>query len=120
MLEDFKRALTRVQGDYQFYVDCQANPVAALASYDLTADELSVLSNPRKLAAVLHRGIGVDQFRFSFIITISGTHDWVNRVAPDDKPTDKATIATDIEAIKQAPAGDERTQAVLRLIEQIG
>jgi hypothetical protein len=57
-LEDFRRALGRVQSDYGFYVECQANPAVALAGYDLSVDERSTLLDPEKLADVLKRGIG--------------------------------------------------------------
>jgi hypothetical protein len=116
--EDFKRALARVQTDYEFYIDCQTNPAVALAGYDLSPDERSTLTDPKKLADMLIRGIS---------ITISGTHDWVNRAAPEKpqkKATDKADrdakVAAEVEAIKQAGTDDERTGAVVRLMELIG
>ena len=56
MLEDFKRALARVQSDYGFYIGCQTNPAVALAGYDLSADERSALTDPEKLADMLKRG----------------------------------------------------------------
>jgi len=120
VLEDFKRALGRVQTDYEFYIQCQSDPAVALAGYDLSRDERSALSDPAKLAEVFERGIGIDQLRFT--ITISGRHDWVNRaprrrrVAGDDD----ATIEKAVAAVKQANADDERAEAVLRLMEQIG
>ena len=78
MLNDFKRALARLQSDYGFYVDCQVNPAVALAGYDLSAHERSVLIDPDKLADVFRGGIDVSPLR----ITFSGTHDWVNRTRP--------------------------------------
>jgi hypothetical protein len=116
--EDFKRALARVQTDYEFYIDCQTNPAVALAGYDLSPDERSTLTDPKKLADMLIRGIS---------ITISGTHDWVNRAAPEkpqkkamDKADRDAKVATEVEAIKQASTDDERTGAVVRLMELVG
>jgi hypothetical protein len=113
-MEDFKRALARVQTDYGFYIDLQTNPDAALADYDLSPDERSTLTDPEKLADTLTRAIR---------ITISGTHDWVNRAAPEkkalEKPDRDAKVATEIEAIKQASTDDERTGAVVRLMELV-
>jgi hypothetical protein len=113
--EDFKQALSRVQTDYDFYIDCQTNPAVALAGYDLSPDEQSTLMDPEKLADMLTRGLS---------ITISGTHDWVNRAAPEKNPSDRADrdakVAAEVEAIKQASTVDERTGAVLRLMELVG
>jgi len=118
-LEDFRRALDRVQTDYEFYIQCQANPAVALAGYDLSLDERSALSDPAKLAEVFERGIGVNQLRFT--VTISGRHDWVNR-APRRRVAggDDVTTVKAVAAVKQAKADDERTRAVLALMEQIG
>jgi len=118
MSEDFKRALARVQTDYGFYIDCQTNPTVALAAYDLSPDERSTLTDPKKLADMLIRGITV---------TISGKHDWVNRAAPEkpmkramEKTDRDAKVAAEVEAIKRASTDDERTRAVVRLIELVG
>jgi hypothetical protein len=118
-LEDFKRALGRVQTDYEFYIQCQSDPAVALAGYDLSRDERSALSDPAMLAEVLERGIGIDQLRFT--ITISGRHDWVNR-SPRRKVVgdDDVTIERAVADVKQATADDKRAQAVLRLMERIG
>jgi len=122
-LEDFKRALARVQSDYGFYIDCQANPAVALAGYDLSADERLTLGNPEKLADVLKRGIGV--YRLPPItIKICGTHDWVNRAASMEAAMEdggrEAKVATEVAAIRRASTDDERTGAVVRLMELIG
>ena len=105
MLDDFKRALARVQSDYGFYIDCQANPAVALAGYDLSADERSALSDPVKLAGVLRGGIGVEPAPEPITIKISGSHDWVNRARAKkttmaDVDLD-AKVATEVEAIRQ-------------------
>jgi hypothetical protein len=122
-LDDFKRALARVQSDYGFYVACQTNPAVALAGYDLDADERSALTNADTLAGVLRGGIGLNQLR-PITIKISGTHDWVNRTRPRKRTmTDvdrDARIATEVEAIKEASTDEERTGAVARLMELIG
>jgi hypothetical protein len=120
MLEDFKRVLARVQSDYDFYVECQTDSAAAFRGYDLSPDERSTLSDPRKLADVLEGGIKVDRFRFSFIITITGSHDWINRAIMGDPVVDDMKVATEVDAIKHAASASERSQAVLRLIDQIG
>ena len=124
MLEDFKRALARVQNDYGFYIGCQANPAVALAGFDLSPDERTALINPEKLADQLRRGVGVIN-KFSITIKICGTHDWVNRAAvPGDaamEDTDReARIASEVTAIGCARTGEERTHAVVRLMELIG
>lgn len=120
MLEDFKRALGRVQTDYEFYVQCQTAPAVALAGYDLSRDERAALSDPAMLAEVFEHGIGIDQLRFT--ITISGRHDWVNRAPrrPRVSGDDDTTIAKAVADVKDARASDERAQAVLRLMEEIG
>lgn len=114
MSADFERALARVQTDYEFYIACQTNPAVALADYDLTPEERSTLLDAEKLADRLVRGIR---------ITISGTHDWVNRAAPKKKAMEKvdwdSKIATEVEAIRQADTDDERTQAAVRLMELV-
>jgi hypothetical protein len=115
MLEDFKRALARVQTDYAFYIECQTDPDVALADYDLGPDERSALTDPKKLDDMLIRSIR---------ITISGTHDWVNRAAPPQKKAMEkddrdAMVATEVEAIRQASTDDERTRAAVRLMELV-
>ena len=123
MLEDFKRALARVQSDYGFYIDCQANPALALEGYSLSSDERLALSDPEKLADVLKRGVGISRLR-PITVTISGKHDWVNRAAAGDATTEDADrdamVANEVEAIKRAGTGAERTGAAVRLMELIG
>jgi len=120
MLDDFKRALARVQSDYAFYIDCQTNPGVALAGYDLSPEERSALCDPEQLARVFEGGMGINRLR----ITISGRHDWVNRTRPKKVQMSdvgrNATVATEVDAIKSARTQEERSQAVLRLIEAIG
>ena len=125
MLEDLKRALARVQSDYGFYIQCQTNPVAALDGYDLSPDERSVLTDPEKLADALKPGVGMLNPRaWSITIKISGTHDWVNRAAPNKKAMAdvdrEAKVATEVKAIKKATTDEKRTGAVVRLMELIG
>jgi len=120
MLEDFKRALARVQSNYGFYVECQTNPALALAGYDLSADEQSALSDPARLADVLKPGAGISRIK----ITISGTHDWINRAAPEDPEIEatkrEARVALELAAIRRADTDQERTEATVRLMELIG
>ena len=124
MLEDFKRALARVQSDYGFYIDCQTNPAVALAGYDLSPDERSTLVDHEKLGDMLMRGVGVLNLRPSITIKISGTHDWVNRAAPKKTTMEKVDrdvkIATEVEAIKRASTEGKRTEAAVRLMELVG
>jgi hypothetical protein len=120
MLEDLKRALARVQSDYGFYIECQTNPSAALEGYSLSPDERLALTNPGKLADLLAPGNGISQLR----ITISGTHDWVNRVAKMDAATDKdhheSKVGLEVDAIKRASTDRDRFRAAFRLMELIG
>ena len=120
MLEDFKRALARVQSDYGFYIDCQANPAVALAGYDLTPDQRSTLIDPEKLADAFRRGIGDKHLRIS--IVIKGRHDWINRAAPGNRPREDrdARVASEVDAIRRASTGEERIDSVVRLMELIG
>jgi hypothetical protein len=112
--EDFNRVLARVQTDYEFYINCQTNPAAALADYNLSPDERSTVLDAEKLDKLLIQGIS---------ITISGTHDWVNRAAPKKKAKKKkdrnAAVAAEVQAIKQATSDEERTGAALRLMELV-
>jgi hypothetical protein len=123
MLDDFKRALARVQSDFGFYIDCQANPIVALAGYDLSQDERSALIDPEKLADVLKGGIDVNKLP-RITITISGRHDWINRPLPPTVPRENtgsdARIASEVDAIRRASTREERTDAVVRLMELIG
>jgi hypothetical protein len=122
-LDDFKRALARVQSDYGFYIDCQANPALALAGYDLSLDERSALSDPVKLADVLKRGVGISRLR-PITVKISGKHDWVNRAVLVDPATEnadrEAKVGLEVEAIKRASTDDERSDAVVRLMGLVG
>jgi len=123
VLEDFKRALARVQSDYGFYIDCQMSPALALAGYDLSPDERSALSEPERLAEMLKRGIGVNRLR-PITIKISGTHDWVNRAASAEaaiaNAEHDAKVAVEVEAIGRAGTDAQRTEATVRLMELIG
>jgi hypothetical protein len=119
MLEDFKRALFRVQSDYGFYIDCQTNPAAALAGYDLTTEERATLGNPSKLADVLIRGIGVVTLR-PITIKISGSHDWINRAATGNTAVDEARVADEVETLHRAQTADERGRSAFRLMGLIG
>jgi hypothetical protein len=114
MSEDFTRVLARIQTDYEFYVRCQTDPDSALEDYDLSPEERSTVADPQKLADTLVRGVR---------ITISGTHDWVNRAAPTkqslaDHERD-GKIASEVETIRQADSDDDRNRAVVRLMELV-
>ena len=122
MLDDFKRALARVQSDYGFYIECQANPAVALGRYDLSTDERSTFLDPAKLAEALSRGIGVHKLP-PVTIKICGTHDWVNRAATDPTPQDtdrSAMVEQEVRAVKRARTPADRTGAAVRLMELIG
>ena len=116
MAKDFKRALARVQRDYDFYVHCQVNPGDALKDYDLSPDERATLTDPEKLADALRTGVGIR-------ITISGTHDWVNRAAKSSasvaEPDHDRKVADEVKAVRGASSDEERTEAAVRLMELI-
>jgi hypothetical protein len=116
MLDDFKRALARVQSDYGFYINCQTNSAVALAGYDLTADEQSALTNAEKLSDVFREAATP----LKLVITFAGRHDWVNRAAQRDKVTLDSRVASEVEAIRHAGNGKERSDAAVRLMELIG
>jgi hypothetical protein len=118
-LDDFKRALARVQRDFGFYIGCQTNPAVALAGYDLSPAERGALTDPDRLAETLRNGIDVTRLR----ITISGTHDWINRAAvatPAVAADHDAKVAGEVAAIQRAGTDRERKGAVVRLMELIG
>jgi hypothetical protein len=112
--EDFKKALARVQTDYGFYISCQTDPARALGGYDLSSDERSTLMDTEKLADLLIQDL---------TITISGTHDWVNRAAPQKPEPEKddraALVASAVQAVKHASTDDERIGATLRLMDLV-
>jgi hypothetical protein len=120
VLDDFTRALARVQSDYDFYVECHANPADALAGYDLTEDERSTLTDPVKLADVLKGGVGANRLR-PITVTVKGKHDWVNRLASPNRPEATAgAVAREVDAVRRAGTHDGRVQAAVRLMGLIG
>jgi hypothetical protein len=123
MLDDFMRALARVQSDYSFYIGCQANPALALEGYSLSPDERLALTDPEKLADVFSRRVGMDALP-RITITISGKHDWVNRAASAEGTVEKvnrdAMVVLEVEAIKRASTDEQRTKAAIRLMGLIG
>jgi hypothetical protein len=122
-LDDFKRALARVQRDFGFYIGCQTEPAAALAGYDLSPAERRALIEPDTLSEMLRGGIGVSGMRPSITVKISGSHDWVNRAMttePAVAADRDARLAAEVEAVRRAGSERERTAAVVRLLELIG
>jgi len=123
VLVDFKRVLARVQHDFDFYIKCRTNGAVALADYDLTPDERSALGDPDKLSNVLSGGMGLNRLP-SITIKISGSHDWVNRTQARQRavadPSHDAKVATEVATIREAGSDEQRTDAVLRLMELIG
>jgi hypothetical protein len=115
-MQDFQKVLARVQTDYAFYVQCQADPAAALAGYSLSAEERAALSDPTRLADWMAAG----RPRLPPItIKISGTHDWVNRAAAD-KDAGSEQVDRQVETVRRAATDADRHTAVLRLMEQLG
>ena len=117
MLESFKAALARIQADYGFYIACQTDPASMLAEYDLTPEERSALIDPDQLAEILKDELIPGNVR-AVRITISGTHDWVNRVRR--RQARQEPVVQEVAAIRAANSDTERAQAALRLIERIG
>ena len=119
MLDDFKSALARVQRDFGFYIGCQTEPAAALAGYQLSPAERRAFADPDALADMLRGGIDVSRLK----ITISGTHDWINRAAvatPAVAADHDAKVAGEVDAIRSAGTDRERRGAAVRLMELIG
>ncbi len=119
MQDDFRTALARVQSDYAFYVSVLSDPETALADYSLTTEERLALTDPDRLTDAFTKGNKA--FRLPTItITISGSHDWVNRAAPKkDQPTEQL-IAHQVETVKSAVGDEERDRSALRLIQMLG
>jgi hypothetical protein len=118
MRDDFKAALARVQSDYAFFIQCQSDPATALAVYSLSPEERATLSDPERLADSLKRGS--DKRPRAITITISGTHDWINRAAPQEENEVAELIAREVESVKRADNDDERGESTLRLIQLLG
>jgi hypothetical protein len=119
MLDDFKSALARVQSDYDFFIGCQTDSAATLAGYDLDDAEMLALTDPEQLAMVLSEDLR-PRNRPSITISISGRHDWVNRSQPKKPGPAKQRVVQEIASLRSASSDEERNQAALRLIEQIG
>ena len=119
VLEDFKRALARVQSDYSFYIACQTNPAAALEGYVLDADERQALLDPDKLAAMIKNGIGISRIP-SITVKISGTHDWVNSSGTKEGTVETKEMHAAAVAIREARTDQERAAATMRLMELLG
>ena len=122
MLEDFKRALARVQTDYGFYIGCQTNPAVALAGYDLSADERSALTDPRSPRGLLRRGIGISRLR-PITVTIYGQARLGQpRRADEDgehgggRPSTRRS-RTEVEAITAGEHGRGRAQPAVRAVD---
>jgi hypothetical protein len=121
-LDDFKRALARVQRDFGFYIGVQTEPAVALAGYDLSPAERRAFADPDVLADMIRRGIGVTKLR-PVTVKVSGSHDWINRAAAAEPvlgADGEAKVAVEVEAVKRAGTERERTGAVVRLLELIG
>jgi hypothetical protein len=116
MRANFKAALDRVQGDYGFYVECQTDPATALAEYRLSPEERAILSDPARLEEVLQQDTATRAIK----ITISGTHDWVNRTAPPRQSAVAELLAQEVESVQQAESDAERDESALRLIRLLG
>ncbi|MGW6793887.1 hypothetical protein [Streptomyces chartreusis] len=118
MKNGFKAAIARVQHDYAFYIECQADPDTALASYSLSPEEQAIFRDPQRLADALQQGSSMRSIK----VTISGTHDWINRAeaqAPEQEGVTEL-IAHEIESIRLAGNDDERRESTLRLVRLVG
>jgi hypothetical protein len=119
MIASFTEALARVQSDFDFYVACQTDTDAALAEYDLSADERAALTDPDVLAGVLKKEL-MPRNRPSITVKISGTHDWVNRTKKPPRRLDQKRIQREVQAIEGAATDEDRTLAAVRLMELLG
>jgi hypothetical protein len=119
MFDEFTAALARTQSDYEFFIGCQVDPVSTLAGYDLTAEEVAVLTDPERLAMVLNEDLR-PRNRPSITISISGRHDWVNRTPRKQQSPTEDRVVHEVASLRQAGTDEERSSAALRLIEQIG
>jgi len=117
MVESFKAALARVQSDFDFYIGCQTDPVSTLQSYDLSPEETATLTDPDRLAMVLKEDLRPRNIP-SITVKISGRHDWVNRTKK--KATGQQPVVQEVAAIRSASSDNERAEAALKLIEQLG
>ena len=124
MVNDFMRALARVQSDFGFYFGCQTNPAAALREYTLNTDECEALRDPEKLRAMLEDS-ALENKPVKLVISFSGRHDWVNRTKPVvkanyiDASEHDAQVSHEIKAIRQAATHEERSAAAVRLLTVI-
>ena len=128
MLEDFKKALARVQSDYGFYIGCQTNPALALAGYDLSRGRAVGVQRPRDARRHAEARDRRSRNLRPITVKISGKHDWINRAVPVnlemaaiEKADRDAKVARRGRG-DQAGAGtdDERTGATVGLMELIG
>ena len=117
MLESFTAALARIQSDYDFYIGCQTDPAATLAGYDLSPEERVALSDPAVLEGLLREDLRPRNIP-SITIKISGRHDWVNRTKKTQARQEP--VVREVAAIKAAGSDQERTEAVLKLVERLG
>jgi hypothetical protein len=112
-MSDFLAVLDRVHGDYDFYVHLQSDPETALTSYQLDANERAALSDSKMLADALEHAL-------PWRITISGTHDWVNR-SPKRKNLDRAELIGPLaKLVLSAENATARRESALRLIQLVG
>ena len=88
MLEDFKRALARVQSDYGFYIELPDQSRRGARGLRPERGRAVGVERPRELADVLKGGIGITQLGRSRSRS-PGTHDWVNRAAPERSGGDR-------------------------------
>jgi len=118
MKGDFRAALARAQSDYEFYVQLHRDPATALAGWSLDPDERATLLDPQRLAEALQRRRATG--RPAITIKISGSHDWVNRAAPQREDEVSEMVAHEVAAVQRAENEDERRESTLRLIQLIG
>jgi hypothetical protein len=110
--------VARVQSDYDFYVEFQCDPAAALEGWSLNPQERETLLDPVRLADALERRKAT--MLPPITIKISGSHDWINRAAPRKGKAADDLVAEEIAAISRAGDDGERKDGTLRLIRLIG
>jgi hypothetical protein len=112
-LNDF---LSRIQTDYGFYLQFRQAPQEALADYDLSAEQRAgLIESGTELQDHLGRGV-FPLTSHQNVVALGSTDPEFNPAAALSQPE----VQQNISLISGAATHEERLQAILGLIEQIG
>jgi hypothetical protein len=112
-LNDF---LSRIQTDHTFYLHFRQSPEEALASYELSAEERTVVTESREQLWA-HVGGSSSYWKTNCSDLLLGSDELdFSAAAALERPVTQNTI----DQIRKATLDCERVTAVLALIEQIG